>query len=209
MTQNVSDDAQTVRLGPSVASRCRRRVHLDGDPAADRSAKTLPDSTFQLRMSDLARHREEVLSRFQEQLPPRDSADCGEEPQWTPQSLERPALLRGITLRSQHRYGVIDVLLWNGDGYLPVIIRGHRTLDVGAGASVSTLRDPLGIEISSNRKLRPQPRDVMVLAHFARLLAELGLGSTRAMGGVIGRGGRPGIPRPFPGTGWMAWVPPP
>src|SRR4051794_8420691 len=50
-----------VRLGPAAAGRCRRRVHLDADPTAARSARSAPDDGVQLRLADGALHRDKVL----------------------------------------------------------------------------------------------------------------------------------------------------
>ncbi len=59
---------------------------------------------------------------------------------WRPD--ERRSTRRSIwppSLRSGTRFGIPDVLLWDGDGYRPVIIRSHRTTDPGSGALTSAI----------------------------------------------------------------------
>ncbi len=92
------------------------------------------------------------------------------------------------SLRSETRFGSPEVLLWDGDGYRPVIIRSHRTTDPGSGALTSGLSRPLAAAPDQQRKLRAHPADALALAHHHRLLGELGLASAAAVGGVIGRG---------------------
>lgn len=190
MTQHAGPPDHQVRLSPSAASRCRRRIHLDHDPSVDRAAKSDPDTTFELRMTDLAAHRQQVLATpvGAELMPAGGGVTAGETNRWTPAAADRPLLLRDIPLRTRTRFGVIDFLVHDGTGYLPIIVRGHRTLDNGTGANLSSLQNPLDIRRSGSRKARSQPRDALVLAHFYRMLEELELGSTAGIGGVIGRG---------------------
>lgn len=165
------------RLSPPEAGRCRRRVHLDHDVGRDRAERAQPDSSAALRIADLERHRAALLGLFPQ-------AVAG----WSIEDSRRPAVLVSPRLRSDTRIGVPELLLWDGDGYLPVLIRGHRTLDSGAGALVSDPADPLTRTVSATVKMRPHPEDALVLAHFHRLLEELGLASLSAIGGVLGSG---------------------
>ncbi len=170
-----------VRLGPPAAGRCRRRVHLDADPTADRSHLKPPDPGLELRLADLAAHREEVAERL---------ANASElTTAWSPADPGRPGAIWAARLSTASRYGSPDLLLWAGDGYLPVIVRGHRTLDPGSGARCSSLDDPLAVAVDPRRRMRRHPDDLLALAHHYRLLGELGLASATAEGGVIGRGG--------------------
>ena len=86
------------------------------------------------------------------------------------------------------RSGAADVLVWAGDGYLPVIIRGHRTRENGGGARCSPLSDPTMVRSAATFRARRNRADRLALAHHYRQLAELGCASTVARGGVIGRG---------------------
>ena len=169
-----------VRLGPAAAGRCRRRVHLDADPVAARSQRSAPDDGLQLRLADGAAHREDVLEVLRSLAP--------EGGPWNPDSTERPSIVFEPSLRSHTRFGVPDVLLWDGDGYRPIIVRSHRTTDPGSGALVSPIGQPLAAEVDPRRRLRAHAADALALAHHHRLLAELGLASPAATGGVVGRG---------------------
>ncbi len=175
-----------VRLGPAAASRCRRRVHLDADPTAVRSLRTVADDGLRLRLADGALHHDDVLATLRTNFP----ADA--ESIWDPRSSSRPLVVLAPTLRSQTRFGNPDVLVWAGDGYRPVIIRSHRTTDPGGGALLSRLDRPGDATVDPSRKLRAHAADALALAHHHRLLAELGLASSVAMGGVIGRGAADG-----------------
>ena len=83
-----------------------------------------------------------------------------------------------------------DLLVWAGDGYLPVIIRAHRTRDAGDGAKCAPVADPLSVRPDPQHRARRHRADRLALAHHYRQLTELGCASTTAMGGVIGRGSR-------------------
>ena len=169
-----------VRLGPAAAGRCRRRVHLDADPAAVRSARSAPDDGLQLRLADGALHRDHVLDALRAVFPDVDA--------WRPDDTARPPAVFAPPLRSETRFGIPDVLLWDGAGYRPVIIRSHRTTDPGSGAVTSAINEPLLVVTDQQRRLRAHAADALALAHHYRLLAELGLAGPVAAGGVIGRG---------------------
>jgi predicted RecB family nuclease len=155
-------------------------VHLDADPVAVRSQRSAPDDALQLRLADGAAHRDEALAQLRSII--------FDEGPLRPDSADRPAIVLAPSLRSGTRFGIPDVLLWDGDGYRPVVIRSHRTTDPGAGALISPIGEPLALSADVRRKLRPHAADALALAHHHRLLSELGLASNAAMGGVIGRG---------------------
>lgn len=165
-------------------------MHLDFDPDADAGVPPPPDPGLQQRLADLRAHRERTLAAL---------VAAGVQPvaPWSPTSAERPALVWVPVLRAGPRIGSPDLLVWDGDGYRPVIIRGHRTLDPGSGAVCTPLVDlPNGSRISATgRKARRHPADVVQLAHHQRMLVDLGLAASGpARGGVIGRGGPSGQP---------------
>jgi len=171
-----------LRLGPAAAGRCRRRVHLDADPNAPRLLRSPTDDGLRLRLSDGEAHRVEVLDTLR--------AVLGEQVDpWDPSGPERPPVVFGPALRSDTRFGSPDLLIWVGDGYRPVIIRAHRTTDPGSGALTAPLDDPLAIAPNPLRKGRPHAADTLALAHFHRLLGDLGLAGSQAFGAVVGRGG--------------------
>lgn len=172
-----------VRLGPAAAGRCRRRVHLDADPLAGRSSRAPADDGLRLRLADGALHRDQVMAALRLALSLPESG-----PLWDPSGPDRPPVVLEPVLRSSARFGTPDVLLWDGAGYRPVVIRSHRTTDPGSGASTSTFPEPLAASVDTARKPRSHPADALALAHHYRLLADLSLASPQAIGGVIGRG---------------------
>ncbi len=175
--------ALAVRLGPAAAGRCRRRVHLDADPAAPRSLRSAGDDGLRLRLADGAAHRDLVLSSLRSILQVEANAV------WDPTGPDRPAVVLEPSLRSDVRFGNPDLLLWDGTGYRPVMVRSHRTTDPGSGANTSGLDAPLLTRVDHRRRLRAHAADALALAHHVRLLADLGLAGAEAVGGVIGRGG--------------------
>src|ERR1043165_7940688 len=87
------------------------------------------------------------------------------------------------------RRGSIDLLVKCDDGYVPVLVVRHKVTDPGQGARTSPLGEPVptGSRVDPLRKIRPQPRDQMRLAHAWRMLQASGYAaSRRAVGGVIG-----------------------
>lgn len=88
------------------------------------------------------------------------------------------------------RMGLPDVLIRHQGGYLPVDIKNHRTLTTAkrSAVEVSTLWDP------DRRLARPGHSDhgarwrddVLQLAHYTRMLQELGFHCGTNRGGIIG-----------------------
>ncbi len=155
----------SVRLGPAAAQSCRRRIHLDNDPDADRSTQSGTDPASSLIKAEVAGHRDAVLSR-----------------------IALTGALLSQKFSAGHRFAIIDLLIPHDGGYIPVLIKGHRTLDPGNGAAVSPLSDPLSRGRSPHLRIRPHHEDALALAHCYRLLQDLGLASATPAGGIIGRG---------------------
>ncbi len=91
-----------------------------------------------------------------------------------------------------HRRGNIDLLVRAGTGYVPVLVVRHKVSDPGAGAQTSPLASPWPETRSTDnrRRVRPQPRDVLRLAHTYRLLQACGRGADGpAIAGVVGLDG--------------------
>lgn len=87
------------------------------------------------------------------------------------------------------RHGAVDLLVWDGDGYVPVLIVRHKVTDAGCGALTSALSPPVPGSRRPDplRKTRAHPRDQLRLAHAVRLLEACGSKATgRTVGGVIG-----------------------
>ncbi|BBZ22942.1 ribonuclease H-like domain-containing protein [Mycolicibacter hiberniae] len=88
------------------------------------------------------------------------------------------------------RRGLPDVLVRHQNGYLPVDIKNHRTVIAGkrAHAEVSPLSDPqhrLTVPGHSHRGARWHD-DVMQLAHYTRMLQDLGFHPGVNHGGIVG-----------------------
>ncbi|MDQ2792380.1 MAG: recombinase RecB, partial [Actinomycetota bacterium] len=54
----------TVLLDAAVVTRCRRRVHLEHDPAAAGAPRAALDATAARRIADAAAHRRYVADRL-------------------------------------------------------------------------------------------------------------------------------------------------
>jgi predicted RecB family nuclease len=175
----------------AAAGRCRRRVHLDHDPDADRGRQRPPDAGLQLRFDTLAAHRAAV----HDLLVARMTLTEG----WRPADSARPPVLWQVKLTSAHRVALVDLLLRMPDGgYVPVLIRGHRITDPGGGARLTELATlsadgvTLPARPDPRKRLRSHHRDALALSHVYRLLSELGLAHGEKCGGIIGFGGPSG-----------------
>lgn len=177
--------AAPVRLGAADAYRCRRRVHLDHDPDADRASRRSPDAGLRLRLATNDVHRADIRSALEPLLglPAADSWDRGVH--WN------------TVLESATRIARIDLLLPDPNGGLiPILIRGHRTTTAGGGIHVTTVADlatwrpgsPMPRTHQPGLKLRSHYEDALALAHAYRLLQELGAASTSLRGGIVGLG---------------------
>ncbi|MGS0683863.1 TM0106 family RecB-like putative nuclease [Nakamurella sp. GG22] len=189
-----ADAPAPIRLGPSAAGRCRRRIHLDA-AAPDRRAEI--SAATRRALDELAEHRERVLSSILgkarnvpgvsvggPQTPP-DPRVEQQVPAW--RTVPQPVVI-GPEMSVGSRSGGADLLIWAGDGYLPVVIRAHRTRDTGSGANSSTLAAPLDVRLDGAHRARRHRADRLALAHHHRQLVELGCASATARGGVIGLG---------------------
>lgn len=187
-----------VLLDAGVVTRCRRRVHLDHDPAAVGLPRAELDIGVQQRIADAAGHRRAVADRLAAHFGPRwhelpDDLDTagrehataellagGAELVWRPQLPPDP--IGG-------RRGGIDLLVRTEHGYRPVLIVRHKVTDPGSGALTGPLTelDPSAAVLDRARKVRAQPRDQMRLAHVTQQLRAGGWARPgAALGGVIG-----------------------
>jgi predicted RecB family nuclease len=161
-----TDGETRVRLGPAAATSCRRRIHLDHDPDAERPEQSTTDPAGALIRAEIAAHRARMVD-----------------------TVQLPGLLRSQRLVAGALNATIDLLVPVPGGYLPILVKGHRTLDPGAGAVLSSVSDPLQRMPSGQFKQRPRADDAMALAHCTRVLQALGLAAPGPpLGGVIGRG---------------------
>lgn len=183
-------------LDAGVVTRCRRRVHLDHDPAMAHAPQAPPDPAAEQRIADAAAHRRVVAATI--------AAEVGDGWTWVTgehaadrERATAEALAAGAAFISGPvlprdlaggRRGHIDLLVRADDGYLPVLVVRHRVTDPGQGARTSPLASPLPVSsaIDPERKPRSQPRDQMRLAHARRMLQAAGYAAGTALGGVIG-----------------------
>jgi predicted RecB family nuclease len=187
-----------VLLDAAVVTRCRRRVHLEHDPAATGEPRAALDVAVQRRIADAVAHRRAVADRLAEY----HLANWAEVPADLPVeqrcSLTLDLLRQGTPLVwggvlpadiLSGRRGGVELLVRHRGGYLPVIIVRHKVTDPGYGARTSPLEAPRLARAHTDpyRKARPQSRDQLRLAHTVRLLQAAGLAARgRATGGVIG-----------------------
>jgi predicted RecB family nuclease len=187
-----------VLLDAAVVTRCRRRVHLEHDPAAVDAPRAALDASVARRIADTAAHRRSVADHLAAQ----HATDWAEVPPDLPGD-QRCATTLGLLGRNVPlvwggllpadfpgcRRGSVELLVRHGDGYLPVIVVRHKVTDPGSGARTSPLAQPTlaAARIDPDRKVRPQSRDQLRLAHAVRLLQAAGLAARgRATGGVVG-----------------------
>ncbi|MFJ7210994.1 TM0106 family RecB-like putative nuclease [Amycolatopsis sp. NPDC098790] len=187
-----------VVLDAGAVSRCRRRVHLEHDPAMREVPLSPPDPTAQQRIADATAHREDIVSRLMAANPghwvkiDRD-LPAHERVELTEQAFAAEAQYVWGALfpvdAAGHRRGGVDLLVRTGRGYVPVLVVRHRISDRGAGAIVTELTDldPAHRTADEGRKVRSQPRDQLRLVHTRRMLQTLGhADESLAIGGVIG-----------------------
>ena len=169
-----------MRLGPVAAGRCRRRIHLDHDPDADRTRQRAPDPGLDLRRRNLAGHRSAIHDRLAatmtlfEDVPPTDG--------------ERPTVIWAPRLVFETRFATPDLLLLDTDGgYLPVLIRGHRTTDPGSGAELTGLGVLESWAAASEQPWERRPQNgsrELSASSSAHRLAENEFGAPVANGGT-------------------------
>jgi predicted RecB family nuclease len=198
-----------VLLDAGAVSRCRRRVHLDHDPAMREVALAPPDPAAEQRIADAAAHRESIRVRLAEAVHRRPAAVAatGQESRWLTVPAELPpaerarlteqALAAGVDHiwggllpadPVRHRRGGAELLVRTAGGYLPMLVVRHRITDPGSGAFTTDALDldPSHAAVDRAHKVRSHPRDQLRLAHLYRMLQALGRATPGAMGGVIG-----------------------
>ncbi len=89
------------------------------------------------------------------------------------------------------RTGKPDLLIMASDGYVPVDVKHHLTVDVedDGQVSVSPLLspDPSNFEVKAGWTRRRHRGDVLQLAHYRRMLEACGHASTSMKAGIIGK----------------------
>ncbi|WP_253777431.1 TM0106 family RecB-like putative nuclease [Goodfellowiella coeruleoviolacea] len=194
-----------VLLDAGVVTRCRRRVHLEHDPAMADAPQAPLDPVGAQRKADAVAHRQLVAGQLAAlagddwtEIPTGADVSAADREAATLAALRAGArLVWGAQLPRDFdggRRGGIDLLVRDGDGYVPVLVVRHKVTDRGAGARTSPLHHLVhlapGGRVDPERKVRPQPRDQLRLAHVQRLLQAAGFAATgRATGGVVGMDG--------------------
>jgi predicted RecB family nuclease len=196
--------SSAVSLDASATTHCRRRIHLDHDPAAVARPRALPDPALAQRRADAAEHRAHLGALLaaaagarwhavSPEVPDRAAATAAAVHAGAP--LVWGAVLPGAPVpEGAGRRGGAELLVrLPRGGYVPVIVVRHRVSDPGSGAVTAALPDvdPHVATLDPQRKPRPQPRDLLRLAHLHRMLEAAGwaAGPTSAFrdhGGVIG-----------------------
>jgi predicted RecB family nuclease len=189
-----------VLLDAGVVTRCRRRVHLDNDPAMADAVQAPPDPAGEQRAADAMAHRrrvgDELGRRFGSswmEIPTGPAVTSADRERGTLAAMSAGARFVWNAQLPRDpvggRRGRIDLLVHTGDGYVPVLVVRHKITDPGSGARTSPLADPTprGSRSDPLRRVRPQPRDQLRLVHIRQLLRACGhAASGRAVGGVIG-----------------------
>ena len=196
-----------VLLDAAATSRCRRRVHLDHDPAAGEPGPDgpvpppEPDPGVEMRRADAAAHRAALAARWEATLGAGVVVVPGEVPRSERARRTREILeparspgpefthVMGAELPAAHgRRGGVELLVRAADGgWHPVVVVRHRVTDPGEGALTSPIDRPHPDAAlpDSERRVRTVTRDVLRLAHVHRMLASAGLAPAPARGGAV------------------------
>jgi predicted RecB family nuclease len=191
-----------VLLDAGVVTRCRRRVHLEHDPAMADVPKAPPDPAGEQRKADAQAHRRSIADEIARQVgegwvevPRGPEIRSADREQATVDAMAAGAgFIWAAQLPrdgEQGRRGGIDLLVATDKGYVPVLVVRHKVADPGSGALTSPIATPFPHTRvpDPRRKVRPQARDQLRLAHAYRLLQACGREHPEPVGGVIGLDG--------------------
>jgi predicted RecB family nuclease len=191
----------SVLLDSGVVNRCRRRVHLEHDPTMADVPKAPPDPTGEQRKADAAAHRRSIADEIAGLVGPGWTEIPREARSGDRERLTLDAMAEGARFiwaaqlprdEAGGRRGHIDLLVATDTGYVPVLVVRHKVSDPGSGAQTTPLATPwpAARQPDKRRRVRPQPRDVLRLAHAYRMLQASGRGADGpAVAGVIGLDG--------------------
>lgn len=187
-----------VLLDGGVVTRCRRRVHLENDPAMRDAPTAPPDPGVEQRIADATEYRRYLADRLGRVF----GSDWTEIPRDATASSRERATLAAMRAGAPYvsgaqlpcdtvggRRGAVDLLVRSGGGYVPILVVRHKITDPGHGARTSPLTDllPESARADPLRKVRAQSRDQLRLAHYVRLLQACGMNASgRVVAGVIG-----------------------
>jgi predicted RecB family nuclease len=191
----------SVLLDSGVVNRCRRRVHLEHDPAMVDATQAPPDPTGEQRKADAAAHRRSIADEIAGLVGPGWTEVPREARSSDREQLTLDAMAEGARFiwaaqlprdEAGGRRGHIDLLVATDTGYVPVLVVRHKVSDPGMGAQTTPLSTPwpAARQPDERRRVRPQPRDVLRLAHAYRMLqAAARAADGPAVAGVIGLDG--------------------
>ncbi len=190
-------------LGAYVAKRCPVRVQLD-HLGLDVEPIPLPADAL-LRMEQGNAFEADTVAALRDVAGPgwafidEDHLSPADARTATTRAIaDQAPVIVGANLEADFtakRAGKPDLLVWHEDGYVPVDIKHHLTLDAldkGPAAIVSELADPgpPAAEPDPLHQLRRNKDDALQLAHYRRMLEALGVAATEPWGGIIGKEAR-------------------
>jgi predicted RecB family nuclease len=192
-----------VSLDAADLTRCRRRIHLDHDPAAAAEPRALPDPALEQRRADAEEHRLRLGRQLAGAAGDGWVAVEAGQPRSGRIAATAEAVAAGVPLiwgallpdadASGRRGGAELLVRLPEGGYVPVVVVRHRITDPGRGAVTSPLLQPTPRRAhpDATRKIRSQPRDLLRLAHLHRMLRAAGWGPAAGVrhadhGGVVG-----------------------
>ncbi|MGE3285679.1 MAG: TM0106 family RecB-like putative nuclease [Pseudonocardia sp.] len=196
-------------LDAAATTRCRRRVHLDHDPAAVAAPRALPDPALEQRRADAAAHRERIAAQLAEAAGSDWCTVPSELPVGERAAVTAAAVAAGAPLiwrgalpthgardtpggPAVGRRGSAELLVRRPEGgYLPVIVVHHRITDPGSGAHTTPLPEVALHRAAPDpeRRVRSHARDLLRLAHLHRMLRAASWAPAEeavCAGGVIG-----------------------
>ncbi|MCV7192425.1 ribonuclease H-like domain-containing protein [Mycolicibacterium brumae] len=190
-----------IALGSYPAKRCARSTHNRFDPTAptlgppDPARQALVDAGIAFEAAVV----ETLAPTLGDGVVVVDAADWSAAVEQTAAAMDAGVpVIAGARLPNVNgRSGAPDLLIRHGDGYLPVDIKNHKTLDSPtrstsprsrASVQVAPLSAPGQIHTVTGLRADSGKRreDAMQLAHYTRMLQDLGRHGGELIGGVIG-----------------------
>jgi predicted RecB family nuclease len=186
-----SPDARrrTGRIGGNDVGRCLTRLHHDRFTDTVAVEDPVRERAFRLGLA----HEDLVTGILIASTPGvvdlRDIVGSEARIRATAEALDAGApLLVGAGLASGNgtMIGIADLVIRTPTGYAPIEIKHHKVVgDTGIEAMAASLDDPTGPAMSVRFRSHRR-RDLLQVAHYWRLLDELGHATTDGMGAVIG-----------------------
>lgn len=183
-------------LGSYVAKRCPLRVQFD---LVKPGVPLEPTPDVQLRLDQGVAFEAAIVGELQA-VAPADWVFIDEEKSFPDQVNDTVAaigaaapVIVGSRLPddvSGARSGAPDLLVRDQDGYVPIDVKHHRTVDPGdSSIAVSRLAAPTpdaAVSIADSG-LRASKDDALQLAHYRRMLEAHDWASANLVGGIIGK----------------------